>query len=150
MKKNLIINFLKKNFSKTLQIPPKYRNEPKNQKKGVYKYETQLENIRDDTLNKEKIHYNDLLEICSKRMIYNHFNLNQEYQNQQFTEFYYFIIHNLDNNYLNKLMKIINDIKLKLDSKDVDKTENVFKYLLSKLFYLTDDKSRKKNLKKFN
>jgi hypothetical protein len=143
MKKNLIINFLKKKFSKTIQIPPKLRNESLRQQKGVFKYENQLENTRDDLLDKEKIHYNNLLESCSKRMIYNHFNLNKEEHDREFLEFYNYISNNLDISQLNKTIKIIDDIKCKLDSKDVEKTENVFKFLLSKLFYLTKDPSKK-------
>lgn len=144
MKKNLLIS-LKKNFSKTVQIPPKLRNDSKrNIQKGVYKYERYLDNPRDEFLHKEKTHYNNLIETCSKRMIYNHFNMNQTDSNKDFFQFYNYISNNLNLVQLNNSIKIIEDIKAKLESKDIGKTENLFQFLLSKLYNLTDDRSKLK------
>lgn len=142
--KNFIVNTLRKTFSKTVQIPPKFQNQDlKRVQKGVYKFENYIDNTREDSLHKEKVHYNNIIEICSKRMIYNHFNMNQKDNNKVLFDFYNFIAFNLDINQINKGIKIIDEIKVKLNSKKIGKTENLFKYLLSKLYYLTNDTSNK-------
>lgn len=143
MKRNLL-SISKKYFSKTVSIPPKLRNASIDSRKnqGLYKYEALIDNPRDNNLNEEKAHYNNLIESCSKSMIFNHFKLNDIQSNHNFNEFYNYITKNLHTNELNKFIQILDEIKTKLDSNNIEKTEDIFKYLLSKLYYLSNDKGK--------
>ena len=140
--KNTLIRISSKNFAKAVSIPPKLRNANIDARKNtsLFKYEAFIDNPRDANLEKEKTHYNNLVESYSKSMILYHFKLNDSDQNNVFNEFYYFTSQNLNSNYLNKLIQIIDEIKVKLDSDDIEKTEELFKFLISKLYYLTEDK----------
>jgi hypothetical protein len=138
-------NFLRisiKYFSKTVSIPPKLRNSNVDSRKNssLFKFESLIDNQRDANLDKEKAHYNNLIESCSKSMIFNHFKLNDSDNNVIFNEFYSFTSQKLETKDLNKLIHIIEEIKAKLDSDNIEKTEDLFKFLISKLYYLTENK----------
>jgi len=141
------ISFIKlsiKNFSKSVSIPPKLRNTAGDAKRSqsLFKYESLIDNQRDINLDKERAHYNNLIENCSKTMIFNHFKLNDFDNNNNFNQFYSFTSQKLETKDINKLIQIINEIKSKLDSDDIEKTEDLFKFLISKLYHLTEDKGK--------
>lgn len=149
--KNNLIKITIRNFSKTVSIPPKLRNLSIDQRKNLslFRYESLIDNQTDANLEKEKAHYNNLIESCSKSMIFNHFKLNDSDNNNIFNEFYSFTSQKLDTKQINRLIQIIDEIKVKLDSDNIEKTEDLFKFLISKLYYLTEDKGKKK-FHKFN
>ncbi len=132
-----------KNFSKSVSVPPKLKNTTGDPRKNqnLFKYESLIDNKRDNNLEKEKIHYNNLIDNCSKTMIFNHFKLNDFDNNYNFNQFYSFTS-KLGTKDINKLIQIINEIKNKLDSDDIQKTEDLFKFLLSKIYNLTEDKGK--------
>lgn len=138
-------NFFKisiRHFSKTVSIPPKLRNLNVDPRKttGIYRYESLIENQRDTDLDREKTHYNSLIESCSKSMIFNHFKLNDSGNYEAFNEFYNYTSQNLETKEINNFIQIIDEIKKKLNSDNIEKTEELFKFLISKLYYLTVNK----------
>ena len=142
MKKNLL-KITYKYFSKTVSVPPKLRNAntiDTKRNQGLFRYESLIDNPRDNSLNEEKINYNNLIEHCSKSMIINHFKLNNDENLNDFNQFYNFTSQHLDTKAINKFIQIIEEIKMKIESDDIEKTEDIFKFLLSKLYYLTDDR----------
>jgi len=146
--KNNFFKFSIRKFSKSVSIPPKLRNAGLETKKNqsLFKYESLIDNPRDNNLEKEKSHYNNLIENSSKNMIFNHFKLNDSDNNSNFNEFYTYTSQKLDTNQINKLIHVIVEIKFKLDSDNIEKTEDLFRFLISKLYNLTEDKGKKNNL----
>ncbi len=142
--KNNLIKITIRNFAKAVSIPPKLRNANIDSRKNqsLFRYESLIDNQRDVNLEKEKTHYFNLIESCSKSMIFNHFKLNDSDYNRIFNEFYSFISQKLGTKQINKLIQTIEEIKAKLDSNDIEKTEDLFKFLISKLYYLTEDKGK--------
>ena len=140
--KKYFVKISVRNFSKTVSVPPKLRNTTLDNRKNqsLFKYESLIDNQRDNNLNQEKAHYNNLIDSCSKSMIFNHFKLNDIDNNNDFNEFYNFVSKNLDTKQINKFIQIVNEIKEKLNSENIEKTEELFKFFISKLYYLTEDK----------